>query len=174
MLILLTGGSACGKSTYGEQTAMQLGSPRYYIATMQPDGPDATRRIARHRAMRANRGFQTMERYTDLAGLVLPEPHSVALLECICNLTANEMFSPHGAGPAAEEAVLAGVEALSRHCRHLLVVTNEVGCDGTAYLPETMAYVAALGRINQTLASWAHHVWELVCGIPLVRKGTLL
>lgn len=174
MLILLTGGAACGKSTYGEQTAMTLGSPRYYIATMQPDGSEAARRIARHRAMRADRGFQTIERYTDLAGLVLPQPHSVALLECICNLTANEMFAPHGAGLAAEEAVLTGVEALSRQCRHVLVVTNEVGSDGTVYPPETMAYVSTLGRINQTLARIADHVWELVCGIPLIRKGTLL
>ena len=174
MLILLTGGAACGKSAYGEQTAMQLGTPRYYIATMRPDGTEAARRIARHQAMRADREFQTIERYTDLAGLVLPDSPGVALLECICNLTANEIFSPNGAGPATEERILAGIKALSRQCRHLLVVTNEVGSDGTFYPSETMAYLTTLGRINQSLAQLADHVWELVCGIPLVRKGTLL
>ena len=35
MLILLTGGSACGKSTYGENLAAHGPKPLYYIAAMQ-------------------------------------------------------------------------------------------------------------------------------------------
>ena len=48
-------------------------------------------RILRHRQMRAGKGFETVERYTDLKGLKL-DPDSVVLLECMSNLTANEMF----------------------------------------------------------------------------------
>lgn len=48
------------------------------------------------------------------------------LLECMSNLTANEMFEPEGAGDDAVEAVLAGVEALRGRCIHLVIVTNDI------------------------------------------------
>ena len=110
MIFLLTGGAACGKSSYAEQLALRLGSPRYYIASMQPYGEEGELRIRRHRAMRAGKGFQTIERYTDLQGLELPEKDAVVLLECLCNLTANEMFSPEAEGSDCVERVLSGVE----------------------------------------------------------------
>lgn len=174
MIVLLTGGSACGKSNYGEQLAQRLGQPRYYIATMQPFGEEGQQRIARHQAMRAGRGFQTIERYTDLARLRLPQSGAVVLLECLGNLTANEMFSPEGAGPETEAAILQGVESLSRQCRHLLLISNELGGDGGGYTDRSGEYIQTLGRINQALASRADQVWELVCGIPICRKGERL
>lgn len=173
MRILLTGGSANGKSTYAEALAVRLGKPLYYIAAMMPYGEEGDRRIARHRSMRAEKGFDTYERYTGLSGLVLPA-RGTALLECLCNLTANEMFEPAGAGKAASEAVLRGVETLSRQCQHLIVVTNDVGADGGGYDRQTSAYIETLGRINCTLAEQFDRVYELCCGIPLPLKGALL
>lgn len=166
MMILLTGGSACGKSSYAEKLCVEMEGPRYYIAAMQPFGEGGAEKIARHRAMRAGKGFQTVERYTDLAGLVLPE-RGCALLECICNLTANEMFDATGAMRDPCEAVLTGVDALRRQCENLVVVTNDVGSDNKDYDPGTRAYIRALGRINAILAQQADEVYELVCGIPL-------
>ena len=174
MIFLLTGGAACGKSSYAEDLAERLGQPRYYIATMEPYGEEGRQRIARHRAMRAKRNFQTIERYTDLAGLRLPQPDGVVLLECIGNLTANELFSPGASAESCESAVLTGVSNLARQCRHLLLISNEVGGDSLAYTDRSGEYIETLGRINQALAHEADQVWELVCGIPIVRKGTLL
>lgn len=173
MRILLTGGSANGKSTYAEQLCVRLSKPLYYVAAMMPYGEEGERRIARHRAMRAKKGFITIERYTDLEGIVLPE-RGTALLECICNLTANEMFEPSGAHERAADAVLRGVEALSGQCEHLIVVTNDVGADGGGYDPLTSAYVRTLGEINSVLAARFDLVYELCCGIPLPLKGALL
>lgn len=173
MRILLTGGSANGKSTYAEQLSVRLSGPLYYIAAMMPYGEEGERRIARHRAMRAEKGFTTIERYTDLSGIVLPK-RGTALLECICNLTANEMFEPAGAHACAADAVLRGVEALSRQCENLIVVTNDVGADGGGYDPMTMAYVRTLGEINAALSARFDRVYELCCGIPLPLKGALL
>ena len=39
-MILLTGGSACGKSTYAEEICMKCHSPKYYLAAMQPYGEE--------------------------------------------------------------------------------------------------------------------------------------
>lgn len=173
MLILLTGGSACGKSSYAERLCAGLPMPRYYIAAMRPYGDGSAEKIARHRQMRRGKGFETVERYTDLSSLRLPG-RGTALLECICNLTANEMFDEDGNFTDPCGRVLRGVEALCRQCGHVVVVTNDVGSGGQRYDGATSAYIAALGKINAELARRAQAVYELVCGIPLVRKGALL
>lgn len=173
MMILLTGGSACGKSSYAESLCMRFETPRYYIAAMKPFGEDCQAKIERHREMRYGKGFETIERYTDLSGLLLPEK-GTALLECICNLTANEMFDANGNITDPIKTVLSGTEALKSQCENLIVVTNDVGSDSKTYDDGTRAYIRALGQINAELAKQADMVYELVCGIPLVLKGELL
>ncbi len=172
MMILLTGGSGCGKSSYAEKLCMNRPAPRYYIAAMKPYGPGGAEKVARHRKMRAGKGFETFERYTDLAGLRLPA-RGTALLECVCNLTANEMFDEAGNRTDPYSRVLAGVEALRAQCDTLVVVTNDVGSDGEDYGEDTLAYMEAIGRINAAIAAQADAVCELVCGIPLPLKGEL-
>ena len=172
MMILLTGGSGCGKSSFAEKLCMRSPLPRYYIAAMKPYGPGGAEKVERHRHLRSGKGFETFERYTDLAGLRLPA-RGTALLECICNLTANEMFDEEGnwSDPAAR--VLSGVDTLCAQCDTLVVVTNDVGSDGGDYEESTRAYLEAVGRINAALAAKADVVCELVCGIPLILKGEL-
>ena len=67
MLILVTGGSASGKSAYAESLCLTA-SPRVYLACMQPFGAEGAKRIERHRTMRKDKGFLTVERYTYLVG----------------------------------------------------------------------------------------------------------
>jgi len=178
MLTLLIGGSGSGKSVFGEGLAAKMPPPRYYVAAMRPYGAESLARIRRHRAQRNRLGFETIDRYTDVGGLVLPRRGAV-LLECLCNLTANEMFGEDGANEmpnempieAAAEAVLSGVAVLHGQAAHLIVVTNDVGSDGASYGESTLRYMGALGKINALLAKKADHVAELVCGIPLWLKG---
>ena len=172
MMILLIGGAGCGKSAYAEKLCMESPLPRYYLAAMQPYGPEGEARIARHRRLREGKGFTTIERYTDYASLMLPA-RGTALLECVANLTANEMFAQDGSIADPVENVLSCVDALDRQCDRLIVVTNDVGSDGIEYDAATSAYVEALGRINAALAARAETVLELVAGIPLVLKGEL-
>ncbi len=172
MTVLITGGASCGKSAYAEKLCLSLPGPRYYIAAMRPEGEEARERIARHRRLRAGRGFETVERYTNLAGLVLPG-RGTALLECVGNLTANEMFSESGEILDPFGPVLAGVYALAGRCEHLILVTSEVGGGGLDCGEGTRRYIRALGRVNAALAHRADRVCELVCGIPLPLKGGL-
>ena len=170
MLTMLIGGSGSGKSAYGEKLAARMPLPRYYIAAMRPYGEESLARIRRHRAQRADLGFETIDRYTNVGGLVLNR-RGIALLECLCNLTANEMFDEDGAGDGAAESVLCGVEALHGQMDHLIVITNDVGSDGGRYGEGTMRYMRTLGKINALLGKRADHVAELVGGIPLWLKG---
>ena len=92
MTTLITGGSKCGKSRYGEKILDNFRGRKIYIATMQPFGEEAHEAIARHRFQRHGKGFETLEIYRDLHKTDLPE-HCGVLLECLGNLCANEMFS---------------------------------------------------------------------------------
>ena len=171
MLILLTGGSACGKSAYGEKMAVLGPKPLYYIATMRPYDDECLKKIARHRELRKDKGFLTIERYTGVDTLELPEKGGTALLECLCNLTANEMYIQPDAPVDPVETVVAGVENLRRQTDTLIVITNDVGSDNEEYSDETRRYIRALGTINAQVATMADRVYELVAGIPLPLKG---
>ena len=174
MRILVTGGSASGKSALAEQFTVQCapGGRRLYLAAMQPFGEDAQFRIARHKKLRAGKDFDTVERYTDYAHFVPPMGYGAALFECVSNALANELFSPDGAGENWKDSILSGVDALAAACPHVVVVTNEVFSDGRTYDAGTMAYLRALGQLNQLLAQRADVVIESVCGIPVMRKGS--
>lgn len=170
MLTLVTGGSASGKSDYAERLLCgETGVPRIYIATMQPMDPECEARIVKHRLARAERGFVTVERYLDLAGVTLPAGCDI-LLECMSNLAANELFSAAGAGGHAAREILRGVDFLVSQARHAVIVSNEVFSDGEAYSPETRDYICLLGEINQAVAQRAQRVAEVVYTIPILHK----
>ena len=172
MLILVTGGSASGKSAHAERLLCEhAADSRLYLATMQPFGAAAQKRIARHRALRQGKGFQTVERPLDLAGLELPRRYDGILLEDLGNLLANELFAPEGAKDAAFGSILAGIERLQDCCETLVVVTDEIFADGMDYPPETARYICDLAALNRALATRAGVVYESVCGILLPLKG---
>ncbi len=171
MMHLITGGSGSGKSAYAEAQILVLnGECRVYLATMYPYDEESRQRIARHRKMRAEKNFTTVECYRDLEKTEIPE-HADVLLECMSNLTANEMFWPEGAGSDTEEQILRGVEWLRRKARNLVIVSNEIFSDGCEYDSGTKEYQRTLGKINCRLAELADRVTEVVYGIPLEVKG---
>ena len=109
MMTVVTGGSGSGKSAFAEDKIVSFGpAKRIYIATMHPYDEESHKRVARHRKMRAGKGFETVECYTGLKNLDFPE-NAVVLLECMSNLAANEMFEEKGAGEKTVEAVLEGM-----------------------------------------------------------------
>lgn len=169
MLTLVTGGSASGKSEYAERLLDSVTGAKYYIATMQPFDDECVKRIDKHRAARAGRGFETVERYLSLDTLSMPKSGGV-LLECMSNLVANEIYSEGGAGKLAAKSVLDGVARLRETTKSLVIVTNEIFSDGCQYAPETREYIAALGEINRRIASIADRVVEVVYTIPIMLK----
>lgn len=168
MIVLVTGGSGCGKSTWAEKlvAGAQQGK-RYYIATMQVYDDESVRRVQRHRAQRADKGFTTIECEKDLASVPV-EPGAVVLLEDLVNLTANEMFD--GGDPLRVEQA---IEELVKKCSLLVMVTNDVFSDGMVYEQSTQEYLHRLARINNAAARLADSVVEVVYSIPVALKGEL-
>ena len=171
MMTLVVGGAASGKSEYAEGLVLASAcQKRIYIATMEPFDEECLRRIEKHRRLRTEKRFETVECYTDLASAVVPVGGAV-LLECMGNLCANELYSPRGSGNGAEAAILRGVERLRGRCGDLVVVSNEVFSGGGRYEGDTLRYLKLLGRVNRRLAAMADNVCEVVCGVPVYYKG---
>lgn len=172
MITLITGGSGSGKSAYAEdQVTACAAARRIYIATMFPYDDESFSRIDRHREMRAGKGFETLERYTGLKGLQLPE-ESCVLLECMSNLVANEMFHEDGAGADTVSEILEGIRLMEQQVEHLVIVTNEICSDGVVYDDETIRYQKYLGQINAGIGQIASRVVEVVYGIPVEKELT--
>ena len=170
MLILVSGGSGSGKSAFAEDLIVSSGlETKIYVATMQVWDAEGQARVDRHRAMRAGKGFATLECPENLAGLTLPLG-CAALLEDLSNLTANEFFGEQGR-QGAFDRVLAGIDRTAWQAGLLVVVTNELFSDGMDYGPDTLAYLEVLSRLNRAVAARADGVYEVVCGIPVAWKG---
>ena len=177
MMTLIIGGSGSGKSAYAEDYMVSISEDRkkYYIATMQIYDEEGKRKVERHRMLRGGKGFSTIEQPIDIgkAAEKMEDGERTALLECISNLTANEMFLEeiHGTEEAITEKIVGGIAVLNRELTHLVIVSNNVFEDGNVYDKTTMAYIRAMGRINQKLAEMADEVVEVVVGIPIVIKA---
>lgn len=194
MITLVTGGSGSGKSAYAESLLSSCEGIRYYIATMQIYDAEGEKKVERHRKLRAGKGFLTIESPMNVGKIRFAcageaeqaqyrqgaerkvqgsSGKKSALLECMSNLTANEMFTKDGMKSEEEvvEKIVSEIQTISQKLDNLVIVTNNVFEDGVIYDAGTMEYLRALGRINAALARLADRVAEVVVGIPVELKG---
>ena len=176
MIALVTGGAASGKSAYAEHLACSMSLQRTYVATMAPMGQEAAERIARHRAQRADAGFSTIELLGTLAGAAPSADacEGVALIDDVGNLVSCALFDGNGAASGIDSVVarlLREFDELVRCFAHVVVVGNQVGCDGQDYADATMQWIRAAGKLCCGIASRCDQVIEVVAGQPLYVKG---
>ncbi len=170
MIDLVTGGAASGKSDYAEQKAVRLAKlgqkQLVYLATMHVDAsPETAARIARHRALRSGRGFETVEQESHLEQL--QRQNAVILLEDLSNLLANEMFRED----RSADAILPSLLKLGEQ-NELVIVTNELTSDGNCYDSFTERFRSQLMELHRAIAAHplCRSVTEVVVGIPVVLK----
>lgn len=174
MLYVITGGSGSGKSEYAERRLSETGDlKKIYLATMMVWDEEGKRRVKRHRLMRKEKGFETVERYNDLEHFEVFKPEAgvskkpSVLLECMSNLVSNEYCR---LGISSAESVIRGIKSLQNQSENLIIVTNEVFSDGGNYSRETLNYIEWLGRVNRYLGQAADSVTEVLYGIPIKIK----
>ena len=97
MMYLIIGGSGSGKSAYAEELLFSLpdAGKKYYIATMQVCDEESRRRVQKHRKQRESKRFYTIEQPVHVSGALtqMDVGKKSAMLECVSNLVANEMFA---------------------------------------------------------------------------------
>ena len=196
MMVLVVGGSGSGKSSYAEKVTVSLAQEsvkeitksentslsdfklnipkKYYLATMQVFDDEGRKKVDRHRNLRNGKGFFTIEQPVRISSALekMEDGDRAVLLECISNLTANEMFSEKKTMTEIQvtENVIRDIKMLKEQTNHLVVVSNNIFEDGTTYDEITTKYIRAMGKINQKLAALADRVVEVVAGIPVTLK----
>lgn len=183
MIYLVTGGSGSGKSLFAEKLlcACKAAERKYYIATMQAYGEEGRARVEKHRRMREGKGFITIEQPIELEMAALQfdkKKSSSAIVECVSNIVANEMFGTifnplrvFDSRENVKKRTTESFKALAGELEDMVIVTNNVFDDGISYDASTAEYIRALAEINIFLAHFADAVVEVTAGMPIIWKG---
>ena len=172
-LIYVTGGCRSGKSAHALALAETLPGRRAYLATCPVIDGEMDRRIARHRAERAGRGWETLEAPVELAAAVsAAQGFDVLLIDCLTLWVNNLFYQAERQGEALTEAQIAEktvelVDACAKFTGSVILVSNEVGMGLVPADPVSRNYRDCLGRCNQIVARSCDRAYFLVSGLAL-------
>ena len=169
MITLVVGKSNSGKSALAEKLALETGDEKvYYLATMNVMDDAGRERVIKHRKQREGKGFITIEKQRDIAGILDDKSDackSTVLLECVSNLVANYIFDDPGADIDLESVavnVSEEIRNLSGKVHNLIIVTNEYDKDGEGYDESTRNYVETLSKVNELIRKYCDKVYDLL------------
>ena len=171
MIVFVIGGSGSGKSAYAEKRLLAMeAEKKHYIATMRVFDEEGKKRVEKHRTMRREKGFLTIEKPI---GEIALDAGDAWMLECVSNLLANEMFTEDGIRDEKEtvDKILKDIGSLIEQTADGVIVSNNIFEDGENYDDAMASYIKALGGINQALAAMVDEVIEVVVGIPVTLKS---
>lgn len=184
---LILGGQKSGKSRRAELLARQwlaqsTDHRAVLIATAQPWDDEMHQRIARHQADRAVRvpGMRTMEEPLALAEAIRAHStaHTLVVVDCL-TLWLTNLLMPADAAHCEENSPPAPVDpaqtaslliAIEQAAGPVVLVGNEIGLGVIPMGREVRAFVDALGRLNQDVATTCQRVTLMAAGLPLTLK----
>ncbi|GAA0123055.1 MULTISPECIES: bifunctional adenosylcobinamide kinase/adenosylcobinamide-phosphate guanylyltransferase [Clostridium] len=179
-VILVTGGSRSGKSSYAENIFKERDDV-LYIATAVVTDQEMKNRIDKHKKSR-NQRWKTYEGYKDLHRAIenIEEPN--ILLDCVTIMVTNLLFDKEidfdnismEEVDNIQDNIKSEFEKLifmaKEKNKTLVMVTNEVG---SGLIPEyklSRIYRDIAGFINQFIAKLSDEVYLVTCGLPLKLK----
>ncbi|WLD91662.1 bifunctional adenosylcobinamide kinase/adenosylcobinamide-phosphate guanylyltransferase [Alkalihalobacillus sp. AL-G] len=179
-LIFITGGVRSGKSSFAEKLAIQLatGSSRslHYIATGERSDSEMEKRIQKHRQQRKESESQwtTWEQPRNIGTLATHfSDDDILLLDCLTTLLNNELFSTGADQQSSMNAILQGIEALSRCCHTLIIVSNEVLNEPIQDNQLVFTYKKVLGHLHQMIVQRALRAYLVESGVEIEMKGEI-
>lgn len=179
-IILITGGSRSGKSSFAEKMLLNENNV-LYIATSVVTDKDMEQRIRLHKARR-NPRWATYEGYRNLGDVVKNSNFKYIFLECIGTLVTNIMFEncrdfdkiSSNEISDLENDILDEISNIISQAKKnygdMIIVTNEVGLSIVPGYRLGRIFSDILGRVNQLIARNSDEVYIVFCGIPLKLK----
>lgn len=166
-IILITGGSRSGKSTYAEKIALSLSPNPVYLATARIWDEEFHQRVIRHQERRGPEWTnieeeKVLSRHT-LAGRVV-------LIDCVTLWCTNFFFDLKSDTDLALSAVKEEFKRFTEQDATFIFVTNEIGMGGTSENELQRKFTDMQGWMNQYIASCADEVLLMVSGIPVKVK----
>jgi adenosylcobinamide kinase / adenosylcobinamide-phosphate guanylyltransferase len=177
--VLVLGGARSGKSTTAERFLAAHGAAHSavdYVATGMPPGEDDAEwaaRVAEHRGRRPAH-WRTTETL-DLEQVLKSDDPAPVLVDCLSLWLARVLdecgvWAADGDGGDSGAEVTARVDRLVRAwrdtSRHVVAVSNEVGCGVVPATASGRRYRDELGRLNALIAAGSDEVWFCTAGIP--------
>ena len=167
-IILITGGSRSGKSTYAEKLALELSDHPVYLATARIWDEEFRERVRRHQERRGPQWTNIEEEKQlslhDLSGRVV-------VIDCLTLWATNFFFDLDSDVDAALDALKAEFDRFTDQDATFLFVTNEIGMGGVSDNTVQRRFTDLQGWMNQYVASHADEVILMVSGIPVKIKG---
>jgi len=169
--VLVLGGARSGKSAYALQRAQDWEGRLVYLATAEGKDEEMKKRIARHRARRRSRRWETIEEPLEVVWQLKEMDGGIGavVLDCVTLWVSNALVSNQA--EELENQVAELVEELPLLPFHFLAVSNEVGLGLIPDTPLGREYRDLLGTINQRLAQACKEVVFMTAGLPLKVKG---
>ena len=190
MFILVAGTSGSGKSLYAERRLSRFQSEnKIYIATAKVSDEEMKARVQKHKLMRKDKNFITIECEKNLGRLKIPG-NSSALIESLTTWLANEMFDfnlsvslreppplDKGRQPLRQSSfkseggkILNDFHKIKSQCENIILVSDYIFSDGVIYDEITEIYIKTLADLMIKFASEADEVIECVSGLTLSYK----
>jgi adenosylcobinamide kinase/adenosylcobinamide-phosphate guanylyltransferase len=169
--VLVLGGARSGKSAYALQRAQEWEGRLIYLATAEGKDEEMRKRIARHRARRRSRRWETIEEPLEVVWQLkeMDEAIGAVVLDCVTLWVSNALLNHQQ--EELENQVAELVEEVPLLPFHILVVSNEVGLGLVPDTPLGREYRDLLGSVNQRLAQVCKEVVFMAAGLPLKLKG---
>lgn len=174
-LALIVGGARSGKSGFALRMAESApASGKIFVATCPALDDEMRRRVERHRAERADRGWTTVEEEVDLAAAVAEAPDGVVVLVDCLTLWINNVLYREERDPPDEDRMAELARGVVRAARGrdgpTILVANEVGLGIVPGDPLSRLFRDLAGRVNQVVAGEADEVYFMAAGLPMRLK----
>ena len=170
--ILVSGSSGSGKSFYAENL-LNADSRKIYIATAKIYDDEMRERVARHKLMRADKNFITIEKSHNLTEIAETCRDSSVLIESLTTWTANEIFCGDVIKDSASviNKIFRGFMSIKAICNKIILVSDNIFCDGITYNDLTERYIKTLAELLKIFAREADDVIEIFSGLSLHYKN---
>ena len=171
MFILISGAAGSGKSRLAEN--LLTGQRKIYIAASKIYDSEMLERVKRHKLMRADKNFITIEQYNNLSEIAESCRDSSVLIESLTSLTANEIFADDviNNSDSVIKKIFDDIMSIKAISNDLILVSDNIFCDGVIYDDLTELYIKTLAELVKKFARESDDVIECFAGLSFHYKN---